>query len=71
MTTEQEQKFQKYVDQVESGKYKSHKEMIRKYQKLLDEVTPDSELAEKIEEEIDAHQCDDISDQMDKNRHGE
>jgi len=62
MVLTHEQKFQAYLDQVESGNYKSHADMIKKYQKLLEKVPTDSELYRKIENEIDAHECDEMTD---------
>jgi hypothetical protein len=45
--------------------------MIRKYRALLKNVPEGSKLAEDIEEEIDAHQTDEVCNVLDKARHNE
>jgi len=58
--------LEKYQKDVESGNYKSHAQMIKLYKVLLEKVHPvDMELRNRIMEEIEDHECDEMADRMD------
>jgi hypothetical protein len=57
--------FENYKNNVESGNYDSHSQMIKLYNDLLEKVHPvDTQLRNLIMEEIEAHECDEMTDRM-------
>jgi hypothetical protein len=56
------EKYEAYVQLVEDGKHEDSDQMIALYKALLETVPPGTLLARKIEEEIEGHEVDRISD---------
>lgn len=56
------EQYEHYVRRVEAGEYEDHDQMIGLYEALLESVPVRSLLAEKIQDEIDAHMCDKMTD---------
>ena len=57
--------FKSYKQMVEDGKYDSHDQMITLYYALIKRLHPgDIALIKEIREEIEAHECDQITDMM-------
>lgn len=56
------EQYEHYVQRVEAGEYEDRDQMIGLYEALLESVPARSLLAEKIQDEIDAHMCDKMTD---------